>query len=163
MKHSHYKNKFWLEQKYIIEGCSLREIGQLAGVSHVTIRNWLKKYGILKIKQDDETLKEEISKDYEKAKEAVGKIKRIAKERGVPLSLLLDEEILELVKFFEDEEKFEPKEKKFVGSRVVHKSMHPSDRVEHGGGEPIGKGYYNARDSSNSFAEEMSLIEEIDC
>jgi len=60
-------------------------------------------------------------------------------------------------------EKFEPKEKKFVGSRVVHKSMHPSDRVEHAGGEPIGKGYYNARDSSNSFAEEMSLIEEIDC
>lgn len=41
-----YKNRNWLEEKYIKEELSLLKIGKICGVSRGTVSYWLKKYGI---------------------------------------------------------------------------------------------------------------------
>lgn len=46
-----YKTKEWLEQKYTIERLSQKEIAKLAGVSHHTIRTWIRKNGLTDIKR----------------------------------------------------------------------------------------------------------------
>ena len=43
-----YKSKAWLKRKYYRERKSIEEIADEAGVSHMTIRRWLKKYGLIK-------------------------------------------------------------------------------------------------------------------
>lgn len=42
-----YKDKSWLKEKYYKEELSARKIGEMVGVSHGTIRDFLKKFGIL--------------------------------------------------------------------------------------------------------------------
>ena len=42
-----YQNKEWLFQKYIIEMNSMGKIGKMGKCSYQTIRNWLRKFGIL--------------------------------------------------------------------------------------------------------------------
>ena len=41
-----YKSKSWLKRKYQSERKSLEEIAKEAGTSHMTIKRWLKKYGL---------------------------------------------------------------------------------------------------------------------
>lgn len=43
-----YKDRAWLEEQYIVRGLDQRAIGLLAGVSHHTIRNWIRKHGLQK-------------------------------------------------------------------------------------------------------------------
>ena len=42
----HYKNRYWLKKKYLIDGFSSDEIGDLFGVAGRTIRYHLKRFGI---------------------------------------------------------------------------------------------------------------------
>lgn len=41
-----YKDREWLEEKYIEEGFTLQEIGNICDVSHKTISNWKIKFEI---------------------------------------------------------------------------------------------------------------------
>ena len=43
-----YKQKEWLNQKYNIENLQQKDIAELCGVSHHTIRSWIRKYGLQK-------------------------------------------------------------------------------------------------------------------
>lgn len=43
-----YKSKEWLDHKYNIENLSQREIADLCGVSHHTIRAWIRRFGLQK-------------------------------------------------------------------------------------------------------------------
>lgn len=42
-----YQNKQWMARQFITLGKSPEEIGKLAGVSHTTIRTWLKSFGLM--------------------------------------------------------------------------------------------------------------------
>ena len=43
-----YKDKAWLEEKYIIEDKTLQQIADLCGVSKPTINNWTLRLGLRK-------------------------------------------------------------------------------------------------------------------
>src|SRR5262249_32540832 len=43
-----YKDREWLRQRYIEEGLDQQSIGQLAGVTHHTIRVWVRKHQLQK-------------------------------------------------------------------------------------------------------------------
>lgn len=45
-KMEHYKNRYWLKQKYLVDGFASDEIGDLCGVTGRTVRYHLKKFGI---------------------------------------------------------------------------------------------------------------------
>lgn len=53
---NNYRNYDWLYEKYIIEKRAAPEIGELCGVSHRTILNWLYRFGIL-VRSAAESLK----------------------------------------------------------------------------------------------------------
>ena len=55
----HYKNRYWLKQKYLIDGFSSDEIGDLFGVDGRTIRYHLKKFGI-KIEKNNYIMEKDI-------------------------------------------------------------------------------------------------------
>lgn len=42
----HYKNRYWLKQKYLVDGFSSDEIGDMLEVNGRTIRYHLRKFGI---------------------------------------------------------------------------------------------------------------------
>lgn len=46
MTEKKYKNKGWLEQKYIVEDLTQREIGDICGVHQKTICRWCGKHGL---------------------------------------------------------------------------------------------------------------------
>jgi len=41
-----YRNEAWLRQKYLTEKLPQEVIGKFCGVDHMTIMNWMKKFGI---------------------------------------------------------------------------------------------------------------------
>ena len=41
-----YKNRYWLKKKYLIDGFSSDEIGDMCGVNGRTIRYYLKRFGV---------------------------------------------------------------------------------------------------------------------
>lgn len=43
-----YKQKDWLNQKYNIENLSQQEIAAICGISHHTVRSWIRKFGLQK-------------------------------------------------------------------------------------------------------------------
>ncbi len=153
-----YRDESWLYQQYVIKGLTVRQVAELAGCSKSTVQRWLAEYGYSKHSEGSESLK----KQFEEVVQAAERLERLAKERGISLSSLLDEETLEFVRFCTEKERKRnlPPEKQSE-SRVVHRLLHPSDRVEHGGGQPISARHYDARSSGRSFAEEMDEIQEI--
>ena len=54
-----YKNRYWLKQKYLIDGFSSEEIGDLCGVNGRTIRYYLKRFGI-KLEKNSYIMEKEI-------------------------------------------------------------------------------------------------------
>lgn len=151
-----YKDKDWLFQKYIVEGLTVRQVAELAECSKSTIQRLLAEYGYSKHSESDELLKKKIEE-----------FDRLVKENADFILTVLckgeDKEFWEKVLFSvrTPKRKLSLPENDKVG-RVHHRPLHPGDRIEHGGGQPISARYYDPRSSGNSYAEEMSLIEELD-
>ena len=155
-----YKDKDWLFQKYIVEGLTVRQVAELAECSKSTVQRWLAEYGYSKHSESDELLK----------KQADELMRVIMQNQAFFLEHVCETEeerqywlkIIELEEMDKDK-KLNLAEKKKPEGRVLHnRQTHPGDRIEHGGGQPLSSRYYDPRSSGNSYAEEMSLIEELD-
>jgi len=47
-----YRDPTWLERRYVLEGKSIEEIAEEAGVTKMTVYLWLKRYGLLRAREE---------------------------------------------------------------------------------------------------------------
>jgi len=151
-----YRSKNWLFEQRFVKRLSLRKIAALCGISHEGVRKRLLRHGL----SEDST--EVLRKKADRLIQAVmenqdfflNHVCETEEERQRWRKIINAELDRERKRNLSPEEQSE-------GRVLRNRQTHPSDRIEHGGGQPV-PGYYDPRASAHSFAEEMSLIEELD-
>ena len=89
-----YKSRQWLKRMYVVEGHSSVKIAEMCSVSHQTIRDWLKKFGV-KIRQRGWGAGIQEKAQVRLSIDLYNGLKRLSKKTGVSMTKIQEVAIFE--------------------------------------------------------------------